>query len=77
MLHTSVFDRVGRFNPTFRYGQDWEMWRRIGEQYLWQWSPEVLGTRRETFDNLTARISRDGATRRQRDAENELIRAMY
>lgn len=74
MLHRSVFDRVGKFDPQYRIAQDWEMWRRVGEHYLWAWHPDVLGTRRETYENLTMRTQANGPARRARDAELQRVR---
>lgn len=79
MIHKSVFAELGRFDPEFRYGQDWEMWCRIGQKYPWLQVDEVLGTRREN-GNLTQLIAREDATgerRKRRDQEDELIRMRY
>jgi GT2 family glycosyltransferase len=72
MIHRSVFDAVGVFDETLVYGQDWEMWCRIGEQFLWLPIQEILGTRREG-ENLTETIARDEAKAAARDAEDSAV----
>ena len=32
-IHREVFDKVGFFNETYRYGQDFDMWLRINARY--------------------------------------------
>jgi len=77
MLHRSVFREVGLFDESFRYGQDWEMWCRIGRRYFWFGIPQVLGSRREDGVNLTKSIESDPARRAVRDAEDDLIRERF
>lgn len=33
MVRRDVFERVGCFDPTVKYGEDWEMWLRIAAEY--------------------------------------------
>lgn len=33
VVHRSCFDKVGMFNPTYRYSQDWDMWLRLAHHY--------------------------------------------
>jgi glycosyltransferase involved in cell wall biosynthesis len=76
MVHRQVFDDVGLFDESYRYGQDWEMWCRIGQKYLWHPIRKPLGSRREG-ENLTVRIEQDDALRAARNAEDDRIRARY
>jgi hypothetical protein len=76
MIHRQVFEDVGGFDESYRYGQDWEMWCRIGSKYLWHPIRKTLGSRREG-ENLTAAIADDSDKRKQRDAEDARIRARY
>lgn len=76
MIHRSVFDDVGLFDESYKYGQDWEMWCRISRKYEWLGINEFLGTRR-TDGNLTERIARDEDMRRVRDEEDRRIRKKY
>lgn len=80
MVHRSVFAENGPwFDPDLRFGQDWEMWLRIGQHHLWHRIPEPLGVRREG-ENLTAQIQAsptDDARRKRRDEEDRIIRKRY
>jgi GT2 family glycosyltransferase len=76
MLHRSIFDEVGLFDPSYRYSQDWEMWCRVAQKHFWFGLGDNLGTRREGA-NLTAAIEKDTELTRVRDAENEAIQAKY
>lgn len=33
VIHRSCFDRIGLFNPKYRYSQDWDMWLRLASLY--------------------------------------------
>lgn len=68
MIQKSVFKEVGDFDSVLCYAQDWDLWCRIGERYLWLSIPEVLGTRREG-ENLTEQIAEDAGRAAARDAE--------
>ena len=78
MVHRSIFEEVGTFDPSFRYANDWEMWCRIGKSHLWHGSEDRLTTRRE-FENVTAmlRSGRLPAESKLALEEDERIRAMY
>lgn len=78
MIHRDVFAAVGLFDPSYRYGQDWEFWCRAGEKFLWHGLLDKLTTRRE-FGNLTAMLAKreDPAKTARRDAEDQMIRERY
>ncbi|MBU1767873.1 MAG: glycosyltransferase [Candidatus Omnitrophica bacterium] len=80
MIHRSVFDAVGRFDTSYKYAQDWEMWCRIDRGgFLFHGMPDKLASRRE-FGNLTARIaamSPENPERQRRDMENARVSRMY
>lgn len=76
MIHRSVFDNVGLFDESYRFGQDWEMWCRIGEKYEWHYLAKPMVTRRAD-GNLTSRIAADEGLRAIRDAEDARIRQRY
>jgi GT2 family glycosyltransferase len=78
-IHKSVIAEVGAFDTRYKYGQDWEMWCRVGRTHFWYGLGEILVTRRE-HDNLTAAIAAeppDSPRRRRRDEEDALIRETY
>jgi glycosyltransferase involved in cell wall biosynthesis len=77
MVHRSVFARVGTFDESYLYGQDWEMWARIAHTFEWLPMLDVLAYRRMSTENLTARIAGDAELRRIRDEEDERIRKRY
>jgi colanic acid/amylovoran biosynthesis glycosyltransferase len=33
VIHSSCFQKVGGFNPKYRYSQDWDMWLRLASHY--------------------------------------------
>lgn len=76
MIHRSVFEKVGLFDPSFKYSQDWEMFRRIGFSYDIFFQPDKLTTRREFGDNLSKKIIRDETMRSVRDEEDRRVREM-
>lgn len=79
LLHKDVFDEIGLFDPSYTYGQDWDMWARVGEKFFWYGIDEVLTTRRE-HGNLTAAIAAepdDGPRRQLRDWEDAEIRGRF
>lgn len=80
MIERTVFEDVGLFDEDFRYGQDYEMWCRIGSKFFWYPLEEILGTRREVPSNLTSTIANaapDDPRKLRRDAEDASIRARY
>lgn len=77
LIHRSVFGDTGPFDPEFRYGQDWEMWCRIGQKHFWFCLDEILGTRREVTSNLTQTIAVLPEKQAIRDREDALIRERY
>jgi glycosyltransferase involved in cell wall biosynthesis len=77
MIHRSVFEAVGAFDESYRYGQDWEMWARIAYTYEWLPMTDVLAARRQSGENLTAVIEGNAEMRAVRDAEDERIRKRY
>jgi GT2 family glycosyltransferase len=76
LIHRRVFEDVGLFDTDYRYGQDWEMWNRIGERHLWHYLPEILGTRRE-YQNLTQKLAAMADTspevRRKREEDARIV----
>lgn len=76
MIHKDVFADVGLFDEAYRFGQDWEMWCRIGWKYRWHGLDQILGDR-YTGGNLTGRIHGNPDLTAIRDAENERVRATY
>ncbi len=76
MIHRTVFDDVGLFDESYRFGQDWEMWCRIVQKYEWRLLNEFLGFRR-TNGNLTSRIAADPDLKAVRDAEDVRIQKQY
>jgi teichuronic acid biosynthesis glycosyltransferase TuaG len=79
MIHKSVFDRVGVFDTSFKWAQDWQMWARIGKEFLWHGIPDKLATRRE-FGNLTERVNSqdpESPERKLRDAEDLRVQRQY
>lgn len=54
LIKRSVFDIVGRFNETLRFGEDWDMWLRIAEKYEVDYAEKVLVHIRRHGDNMTA-----------------------
>jgi glycosyltransferase involved in cell wall biosynthesis len=76
MLHKSVFKKVGVFDVSFKYAQDWEMWCRIGRDFFWHGTPDKLVERR-AFGNLTEAIKLEASKRERMQSENYRVRRMY
>jgi teichuronic acid biosynthesis glycosyltransferase TuaG len=76
MIHRDVFADVGLFDESFKFGQDWEMWCRIGWKYRWHGLDQILGDR-YTGGNLTGRIMSDPELLDIKNAEDERVRCLY
>lgn len=76
MIHRSVFEKVGHFDPTIAIASDWEFWNRVGREFFWLPIPELLATRRD-YDNATNRYAKDPEKRAIWLAEDAAIRAQY
>lgn len=73
MIHRSVLEKVGPFDPALKYAQDWDFWRRVGWATLWRGMPDKLVTRRE-FDNLTEKLKKSKDPRKIE--EDQIVAAM-
>ena len=58
MLKASIVDRIGGYNESFRYAQDYEMWTRILIHGEARTIPDVLCTRRLGDQNISIRKER-------------------
>lgn len=76
MLHRSIFDEIGLFDESIKYGQDWDFWCRVGICHFWAPVKEILVSRRQE-GNLTARIEQSPEMKAERDHEDARIRAQY
>jgi glycosyltransferase involved in cell wall biosynthesis len=76
MLHRDIFRQLGMFDESYVYGQDWEMWCRIGWQVRWYGLDQILGDR-TTSGNWTGRIMADPRMRAAKEAEDRRIRERY
>lgn len=74
MIHKSILDAVGLFDPRLRYAQDWDMWCRVGRLTQWFGMPDKLATRRE-FGNLTERLKQSKNPRKVE--EDEIVMRRY
>lgn len=74
MVHYDMVQAVGGFDETFKYSQDWDFMKRVGEKTFWYGIPEILVTRREGPHNLTAAIAADEAMTKERNAEDARVR---
>jgi glycosyltransferase involved in cell wall biosynthesis len=54
MFRRDVYERVGGYRLAFHYGQDWDLWYRLGAAGLFQSLPDVLYTARITPDSISA-----------------------
>jgi glycosyltransferase involved in cell wall biosynthesis len=47
VMKRSVYERLGRFDVSFKYALDWDMWKRVASQYpLWCEPEPLAGSRR-------------------------------
>ena len=54
MIRREVFEKVGYYDETFKYVQDYELWGRIAKIYKLHNLPEVLLTRKITEDSISS-----------------------
>src|ERR1051325_3509842 len=54
MFRRDLYERAGGCRAAFRYGQDWDLWYRLGTLGLFQNLDEVLYTARVTPDSISA-----------------------
>jgi glycosyltransferase involved in cell wall biosynthesis len=54
MFRRDVYERVGGYRQAFHYGQDWDLWYRLGAAGLFQSLPDVLYTARVTPESISA-----------------------
>jgi glycosyltransferase involved in cell wall biosynthesis len=69
MFRRDAYERAGGYRAAFYYGQDFDLWYRLGEIGKFQAIAEVLYTARVTPDSLT------GAARSRQKRLGELSRA--
>lgn len=53
LIKREVFDSIGLFDETLRWGEDWDMWLRIAEKYEVDFVEEVLVHIRKHTENMT------------------------
>lgn len=46
LMRRNVFDELGRFDPTLRRNEDWDLWLRLADRYEVALMPDVLAVRR-------------------------------
>jgi GT2 family glycosyltransferase len=76
MLHRSIFDEIGLFDESIKYGQDWDLWCRVGICHYWAPVREIYTSRRQE-GNLTAKIEQSPEMKSERDREDTRIRSQY
>lgn len=54
MFRRDAYERAGGYRAEFRYGQDWDLWYRLGVLGLFQNVDEVLYVARVTADSISA-----------------------
>jgi glycosyltransferase involved in cell wall biosynthesis len=61
MIRRDAYERAGGYRAAFRYGQDWDLWYRLGAIGLFQSIDEVLYTARVTPESISgsARAAQD------------------
>ena len=62
MLHKSVFEKVGVFDSSYGYSQDYELWNRIAQHFDWNVTQKSLGSKRND-GNLTKTLLAEGGPR--------------
>ncbi len=53
LIKKEVFDTVGLFDETLRFGEDWDMWIRIAEKYAIDYTPQKLVHIRRHEESMT------------------------
>jgi len=54
-----VFDVVGLFDENLKFGEDWDMWLRIAQQYEIDYVPEILVHIRRHGKSMTSNIEKN------------------
>jgi glycosyltransferase involved in cell wall biosynthesis len=56
LVRRECFDRVGGFNTSLRYGEDFDMWLRVAHQYRFEFVDEVLASVHFQREGLTQNV---------------------
>ena len=62
MVHRSVFDHVGGFDPGFDLAIDYDLWLRVARHYAFEYVPEPLVRYRTGHGNLSRKLADRVAT---------------
>ncbi|MFA7192130.1 MAG: glycosyltransferase [Candidatus Paceibacterota bacterium] len=54
LIKKEVFSKVGLFDESLKFGEDWDMWLRISEFYNIDYSPKTLVLIRKNVGNMTS-----------------------
>jgi len=73
LLHRSVFERFGSFNPHLQYGCDLEYWIRVGSNTGIIHIPDVLATFRVHAGAMSTHLKRTAARRYRNDILEPLL----
>lgn len=78
MIHKDVFKDIGKFDESFVYSMDYEMWLRIGQKYFWSLTDYPLGSRRNDLStSVSVQANSDDTERKLWRNEDTQIREMY
>lgn len=54
LIKREVFQSVGNFDETLRFGEDWDMWLRIAQEYALDYTNHILVHIRRHDNNMTS-----------------------
>jgi hypothetical protein len=64
VVHRSVYEAIGGFNPALHFTADWDMWKRVALHTPVLFVPEVLALYRQHEASWTTKLNERGETSR-------------
>lgn len=60
VVRRDIYDKVGGFDPQWKYALDWEMWTRIASSGPWAFVPDILALYRMHDTSESSRLADSG-----------------
>lgn len=69
LFRRECMEKVGRYDPAFIYGEDWEFWIRVSQDFKMKHVPEALYQYRVHTQSMTTELKQGTARREINDLE--------
>lgn len=76
LFSRECYERAGGYRPSFRYGQDWDLWYRMAETSRFALVPEVLYVARLTLRGISLTRKREQSAFSQLSREAACLRRL-